>query len=400
MSGSGPVLRTAAAHLADEGRALPPVRAVVPGRAIELYLDEPASPVAPFTTGEDTQHWTCPARKQDVLDEEELDEVDLPLPGLVTLGTTTQEHPVLVDLESIGVLRLTGPARHLVARNLAVELGLTPLADTLEVSLAEGLAPGLAGVCERLIAHTEASDILGPPRSHHTEQQRALGILVADSLRAARLTSAGGWTPHIVLVDGETDTVTAKEVCAIAGQEPRTATAIIVTGEDQDEDPTVGWAPHTTDDSPVTVPGTDVECVPRLLGDNDYADILDLLATADTHHDVASDLPPQDDQDLRRETTAPSSAAGPHEAGEQAELPSSPPPPGPDTASWRRAGAGPSVIVQPADLGLEEDDPEAPERDQDSTNGTVEATPRTSSDPPRVQRQAATKSSSRQPLGR
>ncbi|MGI5353487.1 BTAD domain-containing putative transcriptional regulator [Streptomyces sp. CA-250714] len=363
------VLRTAAAHLAEEERPFPTVRAVVLGRTIDLYLGESAPPGAPFAAAGNLERWTCPVTTKELLSADELDEVDLPLPGLVTLGATAEDQRlVLVDLESIGVLHLTGPARHVVARSLAVELALTPLADAVEVQLSEDLAPGLASVCERLTSHQELSeDVVGALRAHHAEQQRALTVLGVESLRAARLTAAGagGWTPHVVLADAGADPAAAATVGEVARQEPRTATAVIITAEehaDAGEDDT-GWSLHTSvDGAVVVVPGTEVACVPHVIGDEDYQDIVELLATADADQDEPAreqgrpDPLPRLDVSVFPEGEMPRPRPGdieqPRTKADEGDEEGPQPSPAPEN---RQAGTPqPNVIAQLADLGLAE----------------------------------------------
>lgn len=346
------VLRTTAAHLADAGRELPALRAVVLGRTIELHLTEPAPPVSPFTATDGMQRWTCPAGTQELLDQAELDATELPLPGLVTLGTLEDGRLLLVDLESVGVLRLTGPARHEAARTLMVELAMTPLTTELEVRLPESVAPGLAELCgERLLPYTEPEELLEPVRAQHIEQQRALATLGCDTPREARLGPAvGGWTPCVAVVDTNrpSGAALAEEVLALVEAEPRTATAVILTSRTAEEDDgsqaSAGWAVHTTDsETLIEVPGTGLAYTPNLLSDADYGSILRLLATADADHDVA---PPE---------TASLKETGhdDDEDGEPSSTPTSSPPTGPGSPTGL---AGPSVLIKMADRGLEEPD--------------------------------------------
>ncbi|MBB1258332.1 LysM peptidoglycan-binding domain-containing protein [Streptomyces alkaliterrae] len=283
------VLRRAAFQLAADGRALPALQAVVlGGHEVELHLVAGEPPVAPFRGEDGDQRWVCSLT---AAADEELDvDVDSPYPGLVVLGTLPDQRLVLVDLEHIGLLRLTGPGRHAVARTLAVEFTVTQLAEHLSVLLPEDLAPGLAGVSERVTACPSPTKVLEQLRAHHGEQQRALEALELRSLREARLgeAGAGGWTPQVVIAD-EWPADQEEELARLVRTEPRTATAVVTTSAaGSDTGPGEGWVLETTDASEQTVqlPGTGLMCTLAALDDASYQDIITMLATADTAQDV------------------------------------------------------------------------------------------------------------------
>ncbi|MFE7302570.1 LysM peptidoglycan-binding domain-containing protein [Streptomyces sp. NPDC057579] len=283
-------LRTAAVHLARASRELPALSAaVISPTEIVLHLTSPAEPVAPFTATDDAQQrWICPTRGGDLLPQEQSDDVDSPFPALASLGWDEHGHLILIDLENVGHLHLTGPDRHRVLRTLALELAASEFADHLTVSPTADSAPGLhEELPERVGDHADFSAAAHALRAHHAEQQRALSVLEADSLHRARtgVDTAAAWNPHIVLGDldaaADADTALLQQVLA---QHPRSATVLVTAGAEADAAPASAWVVHADTAAgpvPLLLPGTQVEvwCRVQALSDEDYGYALEVLAT-------------------------------------------------------------------------------------------------------------------------
>ncbi|MFJ5804069.1 LysM peptidoglycan-binding domain-containing protein [Streptomyces decoyicus] len=282
-------LRTAAVHLTSADRELPPLSAAVIGpREIVLHLTEPAAPVPPFTAAPDAlQRWTCPTRGDELLPKEQSDDVESPYPTLASLGWDEQGHLILLDLENVGHLHLTGADRHRVLRTLALELGASEFADHLTVSAIGPSAPGLREeLPERVIEHADVAGARAALRAHHTEQQRALAVLGAPSLRRARTgeETAAAWSPHLLFADADDVAGTELEdLRQVVADSPRSATALVTTGSGAATQPGAQVVEADTSAGPVTLllPGTEVEvsCNVQALSDEDYAYALEVLAT-------------------------------------------------------------------------------------------------------------------------
>ncbi|MFF4429818.1 LysM peptidoglycan-binding domain-containing protein [Streptomyces sp. NPDC001513] len=141
------VLRTLAHHSTKAGRDLPALRGahLTGADGITLLLDEPAEPLTPFTAGPDTRTWILdPAAT--LASAAELQEVQAPYPGLVTLGAD-EAGLLLADLTTCRVLLLDGAPDEVleVARALALELGTSAWTDYSEI-LTTGLGTRLAGL--------------------------------------------------------------------------------------------------------------------------------------------------------------------------------------------------------------------------------------------------------------
>lgn len=282
------LLRMAAAGLAAAGRELPELRAVVLGEEVELHLVEAAEAVHPFVAVDGGKRWVCPVT---AAVDASAEEVDAPYPGLVVLGhQDEQRRLVLVDLEHVGVLQITGPGRYAVARSVAVETAVSQLAEDLMVVVPEDVVPGLAEVTHRVTAADCPADVLEGLRVHHVAQQKALHMVGLESLRQARLGDAGsgGWTPRVVITDDEWGIAEVERLGEMVAALPRSATAVVVTGEEALL-PETGWVLHA-DGGQVRFPGG-LECSLAALDEEMYADIMTVLSTADSGQDVPAAVP-------------------------------------------------------------------------------------------------------------
>ncbi|MEU4032266.1 LysM peptidoglycan-binding domain-containing protein [Streptomyces anulatus] len=294
----GAALRTAALRLAEEDRPLPDLAAVQLGaEGIRLHLAEPVPPCAPFTADpEQSARWWCPAESDELLSDDELREVDAPYPGLVALGQDEEGAIVLVDLEHLGALHLTGSARIDVLRTLAVTLALSPLAGQLDLAVAgEDTAPGLSMLDgDRVTPYQDLAGAVEAMGRHHDEQQRVLEALGEQgTLGQARPSEdVGELWPLVVVADLDTCNATAEaseDLWERLGGPVRTAMAIITSSTSTLPDEVV-WSVDT--DAPaVTVPGTDVSVVLSACSTDEYADILELALTADSPTDVPAPEP-------------------------------------------------------------------------------------------------------------
>ncbi|NEE25409.1 LysM peptidoglycan-binding domain-containing protein [Streptomyces sp. SID7982] len=296
------LLRALAVRLAEQDGegALPDLIAARLGEpGVMLYLSEPAAPIAPFTAdGAITADgasatWWCPADTDQLPDEERLREVDPPYPGLLALGNGDDDSLVLIDLEGIGALHLTGGRRHEVLRMAAITLALSPLGGQIELAVAGGeTAPGLAALDpQRVRPHAGLADAIAALTTHHTEQLATLAGC-ADGLSRARLDSDVEELPPLVLVaDLEScpDPDRVKDGWALLDHSPSSALATLTSSADEPAEEDV-WTVDT-DAEHVTVPGTELRCSLSGCTDTEYADVLALVQTADLplQPDPASD---------------------------------------------------------------------------------------------------------------
>ena len=293
------VLRTAAVHLTAAGRDLPDPAAAVYGHdGLTLHLHEPATPVPPFSApGGDLARWHAPADSKEILSPPDIRDTDAPYPALVTLGIDPDGRTILVDLERYGLVQVTGPRRRQVLQALAVELATSTLADHVDVTVLGSACPGLAALLpERCSEHQDPAAAVRVLSGHHSGQQRALASARAASLRAARLgaDTPASWTPRIILAaDADSGPDVIGTLASITEDVPRTATAVVAAASTTATGR--GWT-LVADGTPIRLPGVDLVCILQELSAQDYADVLEIIATsaADTPDVPARPVPDPD----------------------------------------------------------------------------------------------------------
>src|SRR5690606_32903133 len=176
----------------------------VSGDDIHLVLagEEATDPPAPFEAGS-RGTWVLPG-------DAELPEVSgvAPLPALVTLGSQPGQH-LLVDLERIGMLTITGPPERTsdLLRYLVAELAHNPWSELVEVTVAgfddEQSRRLVALNPDRVTAASSLAEAVAALRQrveHTTDALAAHGL--ADSLQGrVRDTATDTWAPQLLLID-------------------------------------------------------------------------------------------------------------------------------------------------------------------------------------------------------
>ncbi|MGW7068796.1 hypothetical protein ACWGII_42300 [Streptomyces sp. NPDC054855] len=302
-------LRSAAVHLVEAGAALPPLAAAVIGeQEIVLHLSAPSPAVSPFTTESGTLTWICPANSAELLAEDELDQVEDPYPALLSLGWDSAGQLILVNLEHVGHLHLSGSAHTEVQRALALELSTSEFAHHLDVSLVgEAVRAAAAEMPERLTAHDYLDQALPVVRAHHRDQQQAFTVLGCEGLLSARtgVDTAAAWTPHVVMADSlvDEDASALAELIEMAAAQPRSATALITSGPLPVELPDTSWVLNTDPAAaPLRLPleGVELDCSLQAFSDDDWAAALEILERS-----RAEAVPEETYQDLYAAPPAP-----------------------------------------------------------------------------------------------
>ena len=232
-------LRTIAHQAAQEQRTLPPVRAArITPDTLELYLtDDQDTLPAPFAADPDIPAaWT--------LDRDQIDELvdaataaatPAPYPTLVTLGHDENEAYLLLNLEEIGSLTITGDTdvSHAVLTALAVELIGSDWSDDVRVTLA-GVLPELADALasDRVNYVDELGEILAALEyGAKTDRDLMVEARVDNPVqaRAGRL-PIEAWTPHLILTSAGSDVDARDRVDQLMHEVPRLAIATVTAG--------------------------------------------------------------------------------------------------------------------------------------------------------------------------
>ncbi|WP_256726301.1 LysM peptidoglycan-binding domain-containing protein [Streptomyces sp. MNU77] len=284
-------LRTLAANCRQAGRPLPEVEAMrVTARGIELHLAAVTPTVAPFTEHETKPTvWVCPARGAALLNEDEAADITVPYPALVSLGETEDGDTVLVNLETVGLLRLAGSPADVraVMLALAVELASSRLAPDTQIVLA-GAGSDLHHLYPDQIEHHAD---LGPAttdlQAHDAFQRQALADGGHDHLRAARLGEDGGdtWIPRILIATAPPTGPAAAELEDLLTSRPRTSVAV-VTAAGGELDLPGAWTLPAQPGTLVELPDLDLAVKLQHLDADSYDRLVQLIATSSRTDDV------------------------------------------------------------------------------------------------------------------
>ncbi|GJF30335.1 hypothetical protein KNE206_30350 [Kitasatospora sp. NE20-6] len=282
-------LRSMAARAADLGREVPQLEAVrVTGDTVELYLAAPTAPIPPFTTADgESALWRCSSstRNTALATAEEAARIPAPYPTLVSLGHTPDGDPVLVDLETMGLLCLDGSDDDVLAvlRAFTVELANSKIADDRLLLLA-GIGQELAELYPTHSDYYETlPDALATLAARDAFQRQALDDGGHCSLRAARVSDPGAgdaWTPHILISTDEPAAPQAQQLADLLGAQPRTSIGVIA-GSRTDLPVETSWRIPAEAGLEIEVEGLPFTVVLQRIEPEAYQRLVDVLATAE-----------------------------------------------------------------------------------------------------------------------
>ncbi len=253
------------------GRELPRLAALLvsPQRLDLLLTEEDDAPVDPFSSVA-ARTWRLTRTPEVSLTQDE--DVPEPYPALLTLGVT-EDALLLVNVEAAGTLTVTGSDHQAAAvlRALAVELVTNPLTESAAITLGPELAD-LSAVTDVVRARTLESP--EDAARHVAAHQGALSTIWADAgvddVRQARSrgVATDTWAPEIHLRAG-----------ADFAPSPWSGVALITSAAG--ELPGPGWSLDVADGGSAHFRPLDLDVDPQRLEPTTYAQLLELLATAD-----------------------------------------------------------------------------------------------------------------------
>ena len=190
---------------------------------LEVLWDEPRpDPLEGWTTANGGWSWHRPR----ALQPGQATSAPAPCPALVTIGTR-EGRTVLLNLEAVGLLSVSGPSAADVARAMCLELGSTPFADLVSV-----LVCGLAVDGIEHLDRVGAAD-MADVRAWLGDRARSCGQELdrrgVPSVFAGRASGDGfePFEPVVAVVAGERLEGSAlEELCALA--RPGSGTAVVV----------------------------------------------------------------------------------------------------------------------------------------------------------------------------
>jgi DNA-binding SARP family transcriptional activator len=272
-------LRHIAAWAQRTDTVLPPVYAVrLATTEISIYIDVPADLPAPFVAvSDDRMAW--------IVDPEELPALERipssPYPALVTIGHDASEGHILVDLEHIGALNLSGSKETSAAAltALAVELATSQWAEDLQITLV-GVAEGLPTALDsgRVRHFDDVETLLRNLRGQAKATEEALASLNVATIEEARSLSpdADAWIPEIVILGELPAEDVRAELAELVTRLPRVGIASVTAGH------LVGdWTLELGDDHTATLQPLGLQLTPQLVDQVEYAKILELISATD-----------------------------------------------------------------------------------------------------------------------
>ncbi|MDN5780069.1 MAG: hypothetical protein L0H96_24630, partial [Humibacillus sp.] len=283
-------LRTMAHNAVTAGMPIPGLRAArITTTAIELYLTDHTSRLpAPFAAEEDLGVWTLTRATAagQLLDETTAALTPAPYPTLVTIGHDEDDAHLLLNLEELRTLAITGAAEHTrpVLAAIALELIASQWADAATITLV-GVLPELADAlgAGNVTYVEDLTQILASlEHTAHTnaDEMRAAGVGTPQQARAGGM-DADTWTPHLIIT-AEPPTADQRELVRdILHTSPRTSIAAVTQGAPLGE-----WQLHVTAPDQAELAPQQIPLTPQRLDQATLNQILDGFRAADEpHHD-------------------------------------------------------------------------------------------------------------------
>jgi len=291
-------LRTLARSCTEAAVALPPVRAArLTATQFDLYLAEPAELPEPWTGTADDTVWTLEVDNTAELEETDVSDIPAPYPALVTIGHDEEDGHVLLDLEFLGSIGVSGQddaATREILAALAIELANSTWADDLQVTLV-GAFPDLEDSLQtgRIRYLPSVGRILDDLLHRADLDREAMSAEGAPDLHHARVIGAApdAWAPEIVLLAGEITDRQRNQLEQLVTDLPRVALATVTNGLNVGEwglDLTAGDGPDYAVLNPIGL-----QLRPQRLPAEQYGHLLEIASLADVEElDPTEAVPP------------------------------------------------------------------------------------------------------------
>lgn len=267
------------------GAALPELFAIrVDDEQITVYLAEPAELPAPFEAvyGDNTA-WNAIRTAFDP----PLQPTIAPYPALVTVGTDQDGGQLLLDLEQLRVLTITGSDDNLArasANAIAAELASVPWASDIHLSLV-GIPAELPFELDPYRIHrvTDVAQLCQDLRTHLDDRAQALLESHLPDIRRARVVANDleAWAPFLVLIAADCTPAEQHELTQLAEQHGPTGLVIVQTRPQIASDSVIDL--HSVTSANYTSSGAGLPPLPfapQLLSNRTLAATLELFATA------------------------------------------------------------------------------------------------------------------------
>jgi len=286
-------LRSLAQDCTTSGRPLPAVRAArLTATQFDLYLAEPAQLPAPWDGTIDATVWSLPVDAAGDLDAAVVAGVPAPYPSLVTVGHDEEGGHVLLDLEYLGALGISGDdtATREVLAAIAIELATSRWADDLQVTVVGAYLELEDTFQTGRIRYLPAAGRIFDELTDRAAHDREILLAGTGDLASARVAADGAdlWAPEIVLLTGQVTPTQRAQLEQLIDQLPRVAVAAVTAG------PPVhgGWGLRLGGNT-ATLDPIGLQLTPQRLDDNTYRQLLDVVSLTDEAPDGRPDAAPE-----------------------------------------------------------------------------------------------------------
>ncbi len=251
----------------------------------DLYLSEPAMLPAPWVGTPDELVWTLTVEDcENLAVDDAARATPAPYPALVTLGHDEENGHVLLNLEHLGSLAITGddPTTREILGALAVELATSIWADDLQVTLV-GAFPDLEDALQtgRIRYLPSVSRVLDDLLTRAEQDRKVLADSGVADLYSARVTgdASDAWAPEIVVIASDLTDHQRHQLTELVDQMPHVALAAITNGHGAGE-----WSldlvPGATDGESSLAP-IGLRVWAQQLPTAQYGHLLEVVAMAD-----------------------------------------------------------------------------------------------------------------------
>ncbi len=280
-------MRTLAHNAGVEHIPVPALRAArITPDGIELYLAEDdarlPAPARPVEDEPGTWAITRDQIEHQLLAPDAAAAVPAPWPTLVTLGHDEHQAHLLVHLEELRTLAVTGDSADEVLSAITLELIACQWADDVTVTLV-GILPELAEAIgsDRVTYVDELEHILTALEYAATQQAHTMTEAGTDTPHAARAAGlhSDTWTPHLVVTGAEPEPAQADRIRALLHTNPRTAFAAITRATSLGE-----WQLHVDRTDHAMLHPVQIELTAQHLSHADLSALLDAFRTTEAEH--------------------------------------------------------------------------------------------------------------------
>jgi nucleoid-associated protein YgaU len=280
------VLRRLAADRVQQGKPMPPLdRVELTDHDLIAYFASPAELEDPWQPNDDAG---CCWRVAPTATSDPVPDQPAPYPLLVTCGTTTEGRTCLLNLEQLGTVCVTGDKDYSLdfARYIGAELAVNPWSRDVRITCL-GVADEIRGMNQtrftppRPVAEAAASLRTGAMATIARMVQTGTDLITSRSAQLA----GEAWGAQVLL--GDADAASDEDIQQlaqlVADQTGATATAIVVTGDQQTIPGSVLEVSHT---GRLRFHHADLDLVAVGLTSDEALGCAALLAQPDTDTDV------------------------------------------------------------------------------------------------------------------